>query len=180
MELDAHEKALLGALHTAYLSRTEALRTYQSTLLTLTEQLADLRMSNSALKTQLDVTSQAHASLLLEITNPNGAATICDDGRMSPTSEGDDSGWWSDSGLGAEEEDTVTVQSTSPARGLMRRGSTAAHWLQSRRSTSPAELGEVKLLHKENLRLREEIDRLEGVLEDCSFVLGGGEVALGR
>jgi len=173
-KLDAREKALLEALHTAYLSRTDALRTYQSTLLNMTDQLADLRMSNSALKTQLDVTSKAHASLLTEITNPNARSSISRDGSMSPESEGEDSGWWSDSGLGAEEDDTLTVaRSTSPVRGLMRRGSSAAQWLQSRRrSPSPPATGEVKLLRKENLRLREEVDRLESVLEDCSFVLG--------
>jgi hypothetical protein len=102
-------------------------------------------------------------------------------GRLSPQSEGDDSGWWSDSGLGAEEEDAMTIgRSVSPSRGLMRRGSSAGHWLQGRRSTSPAEPGEVKLLRKENLRLREEVDRLEGVLEDCSIVLGGMEGMGGR
>ena len=140
----------------------------------MTEQLADLRMSNSALKAQLDITSQAHASLLTEITDPNTRTSICVDRSMSPESEGDDSGWWSDSGLGAEEEDTFSVaRASSPVPGLMRRGSRAANWLQSRRSSSPAEPGEVKLLRKENLRLREEIERLEGVLEDCSVVLGG-------
>ena len=95
---------------------------------------------------------------------------------MSPQSEADDSGWWSDSGFGAEEDDTLTFarpkSPSSSAERLMRRGSSAGSWLQ-RRSISPGESGEVKLLRKENLRLREEIERLEGVLEDCSMVLGG-------
>lgn len=95
---------------------------------------------------------------------------------MSPQSEADDSGWWSDSGIGAEEDDTLTfTRSTSPpfsAGGPMRRGSSAGNWLR-RKSMSPGEPGEIKLLQKENLRLREEIERLEGVLEDCSMVLGG-------
>jgi len=38
---------------------------------------------------------------------------------------------------------------------------------------SPESTGEAKLLKKENLRLREEVERLEAVLEDCSIVLGG-------
>ena len=141
---------------------------------TLTDQLNDLKTSNSALKAQLDITSQAHASLLSEITNPNNPHTFSDnsDGRLSPQSEGDDSGWWSDSGLGAEEEDTMTLRSVSPGRGsgLMRRGS-GAQW--SRNGMSPESTGEAKLLRKENLRLREEVERLEAVLEDCSIVLGG-------
>src|SRR5579859_5904627 len=91
--LDRHERALLEELHAAYLSRTEALRTYQATVLNLTDQLTDLRTSNAALKAQLDITSQAHASLLTEITNPNGARSLSphalsDDGRLSPQSEG--------------------------------------------------------------------------------------------
>ena len=102
---------------------------------------------------------------------------------MSPESEGDDSGWWSDSGIGAEEDDTLTfTRSTTPASsvgGLMRRGSSAGKWLQ-RRSISASEPGEMKLLRKENLRLREEIERLEGVLEDCSMVLGGLDGVNGR
>lgn len=130
-------------------------------------------MSNSALKVQLDVTSQAHASLLTEITNPSARPSL--DVTMSPGSEGDDSGWWSDSGSIGAEDDTLTLaRSASPARGLMRRASTAARWL-NRRSASPGEAGEVKLLRKENMRLREEVERLEGVLEDCSVVLGGLE-----
>jgi hypothetical protein len=142
-------------------------------VLTLTDQLDDLRTSNAALKTQLDITSQAHACLLTEVTNPDGNVSISENGRMSPQSEGDDSGWWSDSGLDAEEGDTLTLaQSSSPSGGLMRRGSSAGNWLR-RRSTSPVAPGEVKLLRKENMRLREEIERLEGVLEDCSIVLGG-------
>jgi hypothetical protein len=131
-------------------------------------------MSNSALKKQLDVTSQAHASLLTEITSPSGRPSMSErDVSMSPESEGDDSGWWSDSGsIGAGEDDTLTLaRSSSPARGLMRRGSSAGHWL-NRRSTSPSDPGEIKLLRKENIRLREEVERLEGVLEDCSVVLG--------
>jgi hypothetical protein len=160
-------------LHAAYISRTEALRAYQATVLTLTDQLADLRTSNSALKTQLDVTSQAHASLLNEITNPSGRTSISENGGISPQSEGEDSGWWSDSGLGAEEDNTLTLaRSTSPSGGLMRRGSSAGNWLQ-RRSVSSYDSSEIKTLRKENLRMREEIERLEGVLEDCSMVLGG-------
>ena len=147
------------------MSRTEALRTYQSTVLTLTDQLTDLRTSNYALKTQLDVTTKAHASLLNEITGGTTRSSF-DDGRMTPRSEDDDSGWWSDSGIGAEEDDTVSNG------GLMRRGSSAGAWLK-RQSHSSGENGEMKLLRKENLRLREEIERLEGVLEDCSMVLGG-------
>jgi len=160
----------------AYLSRTEALRGYQVTVQALTEELADSRMSNSALKVQLDVTSQAHASLLTEITSPSGRPSISErDVTMSPASEGDDSGWWSDSGSIGAEDDTLTMaRSASPARGLMRRGSSAAHWL-NRRSASPGEPGDIKLLRKENMRLREEVERLEGVLEDCSVVLGGME-----
>jgi hypothetical protein len=92
---------------------------------------------------------------------------------MSPESDDEDSGWWSDSGFGAEEDDAMTLAgSTSPSQGAMRRGSSAGRWLQ-RRSTSPGEPGEIKLLRKDNIRLREEIDRLEGILEDCSMVLGG-------
>ena len=152
----------------AYLSRTEALRTYQSTVLSLTEQINDLKTSNSALKIQLDVTSQAHATLLTEITNPERQITITSDGRTSPLqSEGDDSGWWSDSNVDGEDDN---ITDTRP----MRRGNSAANWLGSRRSTSPPSAGEVKLLRKENLRLREEVDRLEAVLEDCSLVLGMG------
>jgi hypothetical protein len=141
-------------------------------VLTLTDQLHDLKTSNLALKAQLDITSQAHASLLSEITNPNSPHTFSDDGRLSPQSEGDDSGWWSDSGLGPEEDDKMTLRSVSPGRGsgLMRRGS-GAQW--ARNGMSPGEGGEVKLLRKENLRLREEVEGLEGVLEDCSIVLGG-------
>jgi len=178
----------LEQLHAAYVSRTEALRTYQATVLTLTEQLTDLRTSNSALKAQLDITSKAHASLLSEITDPHGLATIPANGRMTPQSEDGDE--WSDSGLGVEEDDTLTVgsrrgsalgvgdeidsaaaRSVSPARGLMRRGSSAANWI-ARNSISPPN-GELKNLRKENFRLREEIERLEGILEDCSVVLGG-------
>jgi hypothetical protein len=167
---------LLEELHAAYISRTEALRTYQSTLLDLTDQLNDLKTSNSALKAQLDVTSQAHAALLTEITNPDrrGSVNAQYDGRTSPQSSEDDSGWWSDSGIGAEEEDHTLTQ-TSPDLRSMRRGSKATSWLSGRRSTSPAEAGEAKLLRKENARLREEIERLESVLEDCSIVLGGME-----
>jgi hypothetical protein len=173
LKLDANEKSLLEALYTAYLSRTEALRTYQSTVLGLTDQINDLRTSNAALKQQLDVTSQAHAALLTEITNPTGCVPTCEDGRMSPQSEADDSGWWSDSGIGADEDDSLTsVGSPSPPKGIMRRGSAAGHWLRGSLNSS-SEPGEVKLLRKENLRLREEIERLEGVLEDCSMVLGG-------
>ena len=75
--------------------------------------------------------------------------------------------------MGAEEEeDRMTMRSVSPGQGrdLMRRGS-GAQW---GRRASP-ETGEVKLLRKENLRLQEEVERLEGVLEDCSIVLGGME-----
>jgi len=142
----------------------------------LTEELADARTSNSALKAQLDVTSQAHASLLTEITSPSSRPCISErDLTMSPESEGDDSGWWSDSGSMGAEEDTLTLaRSASPAGGLMRRGSTAARWL-NRRSASPGEAVDVKLLRKENIKLREEVERLEGVLEDCSIVLGGME-----
>lgn len=87
---------------------------------------------------------------------------------MSPASEVDeDSGWWSDSGIGAEEDDTMTL-GRSPS---MKRGSMAGDW--HRRSSSPVDPGEIKLLRKENQRMREEIQRLEGVLEDCSMVLGG-------
>jgi hypothetical protein len=71
-------------------------------------------------------------------------------------------------------------RSVSPSRGLMRRGSSAAHFLQGRRSASPPEPGEVKLLRKENMRLREEVERLESVLEDCSIVLGGMDAMGGR
>jgi hypothetical protein len=162
----------LEALYTAYVSRTEALRTYQATVVALTDQQTDLRTSNSALKKQLDITSQAHASLLTEITNPNGRPSLSEDVTMSPPqSEGDDSGWWSDSGMAAEEDDSFTSSSSS-GEGLMRRGSSAGNWLQ-RRSISTSEPGEVKLLRKENLQLRDEIERLEGILEDCSMVLGG-------
>lgn len=95
-----------------------------------------------------------------------------DDGRLSPQSEGDDSGWWSDSGLGVEEEeDRMTMRSVSPGRGAGLMRGTGAQW---GRGGSP-ETGEVKLLRKENSRLREEVERLEGVLEDCSIVLGGME-----
>ena len=163
---------LLEALHAAYLSRTEALRTYQHTVLSLTEQLTDLRTSNSALKAQLDVTTQAHASLLNEITSLNCHPSIVEEGRMSPQSEGDDSGCWSDSGLGAEDDTLTYTRDSSTGRGLMRRGSGVANWLQRRSSTS-GESGEIKLLRKENMRLREEVERLESVLEDCSIVLAG-------
>ena len=130
----------------------------------MTEQLTDLRTSNEALKKQLDITSQAHASLLDEITSSNGRRSI---------SEDDDSGWWSDSGIGAEEDDTLTpTMSRSPPRGGMKRGSMAGDWLQ-RKSTAPAENIDVKMLLKENLKLRGEIERLEGILDDCSMVLGG-------
>jgi hypothetical protein len=157
----------LEALHDAYLSRTDALRCYQASVLQLTDELNDLRTSNAALKRQLDVTSQAHASLLTELTNPGGRISS-DDGAMSPVGEdGEDSGWWSDSGIGAEEDDTMTL-APSPS---MKRGSMAGDW--HRRSSSPGDVGEVKLLRKENQRMREEIQRLEGVLEDCSMVLGG-------
>ena len=69
----------------------------------------------------------------------------------------------------------MTLTQSSPDLRPMRRGSRATSWLSSHRSTSPAEVGEVKLLKKENARLRDEIDRLEAVLEDCSIVLGGME-----
>lgn len=74
--------------------------------------------------------------------------------------------------MGAEEDDDrTTMRSVSPGRGgLMRRGS-GPQW---GRRASP-ETGEVKQLRKENLRLQEEVERLEGVLEDCSIVLGGME-----
>ena len=136
----------------------------------LTDELADLRTSNTALKKQLDITSQAHASLLTEITNPTAARiSVSDDAsHMSPMSEGDeDSGWWSDSGIGVEDDDTTAV-ARSPS---MKRGSIAGDW--HRRSSSPIDSGEIKLLRKENQRMREEIQRLEGILEDCSMVLGG-------
>jgi hypothetical protein len=68
-------------------------------------------------------------------------------------SEGDDSGWWSDSN--GDDED-----------GGMRRRS----WL--RKSEEKTSAGEAKLLRKENFRLREEVERLEAVLEDCSMALG--------
>jgi len=176
----------LEQLHAAYLSRTEALRTYQTTVFSLTEQITDLRTSNYALKQQLDITSKAHASLLTEITDPRGLATISDS-PMTPQSE-DEVDEWSDSGLGVEEDDTLTVgsrrgsslgaeiedaspRSGSPARSLIGRGNSATNWI-SRNSTS-APTGELKYLRKENFRLREEIERLEGILEDCSIVLGG-------
>lgn len=138
----------------------------------MTDQLADLKTSNSALKAQLDVTTQAHAALLNEITNPDRQMSIDRDGRTSPMSE-DDSGWWSDSGIGGEEG----TEMSSPDLRSMRRGSRAASWISSNGASNsrPHEGGEVKLLKKENLRLREEIDRLEAVLEDCSIVLGGME-----
>ena len=153
-------------MYAAYLSRTEALRAYQTTVLLLTDELADLRTSNAALKKQLDITSQAHASLLTEITNPTATRPLSDDAsHMSLMSDGDeDSGWWSDSAVGAEEDDTIALAS-------MKRGSIAGDW--HRRSSSPVDPGEIKLLRKENQRMREEIQRLEGVLEDCSMVLGG-------
>ena len=91
---------------------------------------------------------------------------------MSPQSEGDDSGCWSDSGLGAEDDTLTYTRDSSTGRGLMRRGSGVANWLQRRSSTS-GESGEIKLLRKENMRLREEVERLESVLEDCSIVLAG-------
>ena len=107
---------------------------------------------------------------------------------MTPQSEDGDE--WSDSGLGVEEDDTLTVgsrrasslgagddmdgaaaRSVSPARGLMRRGSSAANWIS--RNAASSQSSELKNLRKENFRLREEIERLEGILEDCSMVLGG-------
>jgi hypothetical protein len=124
---------------------------------------------------QLDVTSQAHASLLTELTNTNGLVSISDVRKLSTHSEDDDSGWWSDSGMEAEEDDTLTMaRSVRPSEGHMRRGSSAGNWLR-RRSASPTESTEIKSLRKENLQLREEIERLEGVLDECSMVLVGME-----
>src|SRR5205809_3041157 len=157
-QLEPNEKALLEVLHAAYISRTEALRTYQGTVLTLTDQLADLRTSNSALKKQLDTISQSHASLLSDITNPNGRHSISEGVPMSPPSEGDDSGCWSDSGIGPE-EDMTFMRSESPSSfggGLMRsRGNSAGNWRKTV-SNSTCESGEIKLLRAENLRLHQE------------------------
>jgi hypothetical protein len=114
--------------------------------------------------------TQAHASLLNEITNPGGLAMTSDEGRMSPHSEDADSGWWSD-GREEDDDETLTVATSITSNSEFVRGSSAGNWIR-RRSGSP-EGGEVKILRKENIRLREEVERLEGVLEDCSIVLGG-------
>lgn len=167
------EKSLLQSLHAAYLSRTEALRTYQATLHTLTEQLEDLRISNAALKTQLDITSRTHAALLTEITTVGkGIPATIPSERLSSESEDDDSGWWSDSAEDAEDNRDTWVRPPSPSapNTLMRRGSVAANWL--RRTSKPsASSGEINLLRKENIRLRDEVNRLEKMLEGCTATL---------
>jgi hypothetical protein len=88
---------------------------------------------------------------------------------ISPPSD-DDSGWWSDHEI---EDDNLTVATsiTSTSEGLVR--GSAGNW--RRRSGSPSEPSELKNLRKENIKLREEVERLEGVLEDCSVVLGAME-----